>query len=247
MRDLAIIIPSRLAAVRFPNKPLMKINNKEMILHVHQTAIKSDVGEVYVVSPDEEILKLIKQNGGNAIKSLKSHETGTDRVYEAYDKFLKKKNDIIINLQGDMPNLKPSTIIKLNKHLERGSCDMATLASSIKNESENKNKNIVKVITKENIKVSGVSKATDFERDPVSDEKLFFYHHIGIYGFTKNALNKYINLKRSNLELRRNLEQMRALENNMKIDVLYTDSDPLSVDTQDDLEEIKNLMEKKNV
>ena len=91
MRDLAIIIPSRLAAVRFPNKPLMKINNKEMILHVHQTAIKSDVGEVYVVSPDEEILKLIKQNGGNAIKSLKSHETGTDRVYEAYDKFLKKK------------------------------------------------------------------------------------------------------------------------------------------------------------
>ena len=75
MRDLAIIIPSRLAAVRFPNKPLMKINNKEMILHVHQTAIKSDVGEVYVVSPDEEILKLIKQNGGNAIKSLKSHRS----------------------------------------------------------------------------------------------------------------------------------------------------------------------------
>ena len=84
----------------------------------------------------------------------------------------------------------------------------------------------------------------DFVRDPVSDKKLFVYHHIGIYGFTKNALNKYINLKRSNLELSRNLEQMRALENNMKIDVLYTDSDPLSVDTEADLEEIKNLMEK---
>ena len=101
MRDLAIIIPSRLAAVRFPNKPLMKINNKEMILHVHQTAIKSDVGEVYVVSPDEEILKLIKQNGGNAIKSLKSHETGTDRVFEVFKKVLNSEPRIIVNLHGD--------------------------------------------------------------------------------------------------------------------------------------------------
>ena len=98
--------------------------------------------------------------------------------------------------------------------------------------------------TKDDIKNSKLSKAIDFVRDPVSDKKLFVYHHIGIYGFTKNALNKYINLKRSNLELSRNLEQMRALENNMKIDVLYTDSDPLSVDTEADLEEIKNLMEK---
>ena len=100
------------------------------------------------------------------------------------------------------------------------------------------------VVAKGDIKNSELSKAIDFVRDPVSDKKLFVYHHIGIYGFTKNALNKYINLKRSNLELSRNLEQMRALENNMKIDVLYTDSDPLSVDTEADLEEIKNLMEK---
>ena len=126
MRDLAIIIPSRLA-VRFPNKPLMKINNKEMILHVHQTAIKSDVGEAYAVSPDEEILKLIKQNGGNAIKSLKSRGTGTDRVYEAYDKFL-KKNDIIINLQGDMPNLDPNSIKLLATHAKESNCDIGTLA-----------------------------------------------------------------------------------------------------------------------
>ena len=117
-------------------------------------------------------------------------------------------------------------------------------ASNIKDDSENENKNIVKVITKDDIKNSELYKAIDFVRDPVSDKKLFVYHHIGIYGFTKNALNKYINLKRSNLELSRNLEQMRALENNMKIDVLYTDSDPLSVDTEADLEEIKNLMEK---
>ena len=121
---------------------------------------------------------------------------------------------------------------------------MATLASGIKDETENANKNIVKVITKDDIKSSEFSIATDFVRDPVQDKKLFFYHHIGIYGFTKNALNNFIKLKRSNLEIRRNLEQMRALENNMKIDVLYTNSNPLSVDTQADLEEIKNLMEK---
>ena len=121
------------------------------------------------------------------------------------------------------------------------------MASSIKNKSENENKNVVKVITKDNIKTSDFSKALDFVRDPVSNLKSFVYHHIGIYGFTKNSLSKYVNLKRSNLELDRNLEQMRALENNMKIDVLYTDSDPLSVDTQADLEEIKNFMEKENV
>ncbi len=247
MSNTVVIIPSRLKAKRLPNKPLKLINKKEMILHVCDLAKKSDVGKVLVATPDKDIFQLIKKNNYDAFLSLQNHETGTDRVFEAYKNFFSEKPNIIINLQGDMPSLKPSAIIKLNEHLEKGSCDMATLASSIKNESENKNKNIVKVITKENIKVSGVSKATDFERDPVSDEKLFFYHHIGIYGFTKNALNKYINLKRSNLELRRNLEQMRALENNMKIDVLYTDSDPLSVDTQDDLEEIKNLMEKKNV
>ena len=187
---------------------------------------------------------MTKKNNYDAYLSLQNHETGTDRVFEAYKNFFSKKPSIIINLQGDMPSLEPSTISKLNEHLAKGSCDMATLASGIKDDRENENKNIVKVITKDDIKNSELSKAIDFVRDPVPDKKLFVYHHIGIYGFTKNALNKYINLKRSNLELSRNLEQMRALENNMKIDVLYTDSDPLSVDTEADLEEIKNLMEK---
>ena len=244
MSNTVVIIPSRLKAKRLPNKPLKLINKKEMILHVCDLAKNSGVGKVLVATPDKDIFQLIKKNNYDAYLSLQNHETGTDRVFEAYKNFFSEKPSIIINLQGDMPSLKPSTISKLNEHLAKGSCDMATLASGIKDDSENKNKNIVKVITKDDIKNSELSKAIDFVRDPVSDKKLFVYHHIGIYGFTKNALNKYINLKRSNLELSRNLEQMRALENNMKIDVLYTDSDPLSVDTEADLEEIKNLMEK---
>ena len=244
MSNTVVIIPSRLKAKRLPNKPLKLINKKEMILHVCDLAKKSDVGKVLVATPDKDIFQLIKKNNYDAFLSLQNHETGTDRVFEAYKNFFSEGPNIIINLQGDMPSLKPSTILKLNEHLVKGSCDIATLASDIKYETENENQNIVKVITKDDIKNSEISMATDFVRDPVSDKKLFFYHHIGIYGFTKNALKKYINLKRSNLELSRNLEQMRALENNMKIDVLYTNSDPLSVDTHADLEEIKNLMEK---
>ena len=244
MSNTVVIIPSRLKAKRLPNKPFKLINKKEMILHVCDLAKKSDVGKVLVATPDKDIFQLIKKNNYDAFLSLQNHETGTDRVFEAYKNFFSEEPNIIINLQGDMPSLKPSTIIKLNEHLVKGSCDIATLASDIKDETENENENIVKVITKDDIKNSETSTATDFVRDQISDKKLFFYHHIGIYGFTKNALKKYINLKRSNLELSRNLEQMRALENNMKIDVLYTNSDPLSVDTQADLEEIKNLMEK---
>ena len=244
MSNTVVIIPSRLKAKRLPNKPLKLINKKEMILHVCDLAKNSGVGKVLVATPDKDIFQLIKKNNYDAYLSLQNHETGTDRVFEAYKNFFSEEPNIIINLQGDMPSLKPSTILKLNEHLVKGSCDIATLASDIKYETENENQNIVKVITKDDIKNSEISMATDFVRDPVSDKKLFFYHHIGIYGFTKNALKKYINLKRSNLELRRNLEQMRALENNMKIDVLYTNSDPLSVDTHADLEEIKNLMEK---
>ena len=242
MRDLAIIIPSRLAAVRFPNKPLMKINNKEMILHVHQTAIKSDVGEVYVVSPDEEILKLIKQNGGNAIKSLKSHETGTDRVYEAYDKFLKKKNDIIINLQGDMPNLDPNSIKLLATHAKESNCDIGTLAGNFDDNASQKNINNVKVLTAESINNGKFSRALDFFRTKEDNKINNIYHHIGVYAFKRSAIEKYVNLKRSKLEIDRKLEQMRALENKMTIDVGFIKDIPLSVDTEEDLVKIKKLM-----
>ena len=124
---------------------------------------------------------------------------------------------------------------------------MATLASSIKTEKEIQNMNIVKAITNTDIQKSGFSEALDFKRDLIKEKDKFIYHHIGIYAFTNKALMRYVNLKRSKLELERNLEQMRVLENKMKIHVIYTDSNPLSVDTEADLEEIKKLKEKNNV
>ena len=115
MKNTAIIIPSRLAARRFPNKPLVKINEVPMIIHVLNRAKESRVGDVLVATPDNEILQVVKENGGKAILTKEDHQSGSDRVYEAYIKELKNSVDLIINLQGDMPNIKPSSILKLAK------------------------------------------------------------------------------------------------------------------------------------
>ena len=244
MNNAVVIIPSRLKAKRLPNKPLELINRKEMILHVHDLAKDSGSGDVLVVTPDKDIAELIKKNGGNSFLSISQHETGTDRVFEGFENFYSSKPKVIINLQGDMPNLDPKAINQLKKYMDKGLCDMATLASSVKTEEEIQNPNIVKVIAKDNIEKSGFTEAIDFKRDLIKQEDKFIYHHIGIYAFTSKALMRYVNLKRSKLELERNLEQMRALENKMKIHVGYTPSNPLSIDTKDDLEEIKKIMEK---
>ena len=117
MTKISIIIPTRLSAQRLPNKPLKLINKKEMILHVYQAAKDSSVGQVIVATPDEEIIKLVTSKGGVALKTSNNHNTGTDRVYELYDKVLKDNCDIIINLQGDMPNISQDSIRLLSEHM----------------------------------------------------------------------------------------------------------------------------------
>ena len=244
MSSTVIIIPSRLQARRLPNKPLKLINQKEMILHVYDLAIRSKIGEVLVVTPDNTIFELIKNYGGKSFLSKDLHETGTDRVFEGFNKFFSERPEFIINLQGDMPNLNSKDIIKLKDYLSRKKCDIATLASGLEGEFEINNKNVVKVITKESIENSDFLEAIDFKRENCVKESKYIYHHIGIYGFTKEALIRYVNLKRSKLEVERNLEQMRALENKMKIHVGFTKTKPLSVDTEKDLLTIKKIMEK---
>ena len=243
MTSTVIIIPSRLKAKRLPNKPLKLIGGKEIILHVYNLAVKSGAGEVLVVTPDQTISELIKRNGGKSFLSKDLHETGTDRVFEAFKNFYSREPKIIINLQGDMPNLDPNSILFLRDYLKKDLCDVATLASSLKNKTEIENKNIVKVVTSNDIEKSGFSEALDFKRTIDQTKNKFIYHHIGIYGFTNKALIRYVNLKRSKLELERNLEQMRALENNMKIHVGYIKSNPLGIDTEKDFIEIKKIME----
>ena len=243
MNKTAIIIPSRLEAIRLPNKPLEVINNKEMILHVYDAAKKSNKGEVYVATPDQKIFNLIEDHGGKAALTSLKHQTGTDRVYEVFKKFLMSDADIIVNLQGDMPNIDPKAITNLISYMNEGKCEIGTLASSFKTDKEIIDENNVKVAAKENLKDNQFGQAIDFFR---KEEKKynFFYHHIGIYAFTNKALVRYVSLKRSKLELERKLEQLRALENSMTIHVGYINSSPLSVDTKNDLIEVRKIMGK---
>ena len=244
MSHIAIIIPSRLEAARLPNKPLKLINKKEMILHVYDAAKNSNVGEVIVATPDREILDLIKNHNGLAVLTGSKHETGTDRVFEVFEKKLKSRPEIIINFQGDMPNLNPQAIKNLADHMKKKLCDICTLASHIENDHEKIDPNVVKVLVDNEINNKSFAKALDFFRISNKPLNKFTYHHVGIYAFTNKALIRYVGLKRSKLEISRKLEQLRALEDKMNIDVGFIDDCPLSVDTEADLLAVKKIMEK---
>ncbi len=242
MKNTIIIIPTRLGAKRFSNKPLAKIKNIPMIVHVLHRAKESSVGKVYVATPDNEISDIVKENGGHAIVTKNNHFSGSDRVYEAYLKSLKEGTDLIINLQGDMPNINPDSISKLEKLMRENSCDIGTLASSIKNKDEIVDTNIVKVHVDGDLKNDNFLDAKDFFRTKTNLKNEKIYHHIGIYAFTSIALSKYVKLSRSKLEIERNLEQMRAMENNMSIKVGLSNSTPLGVDTEADLKKVSEEM-----
>ena len=242
MDKTAIIIPSRLDAVRLPNKPLELINNKEMILHVYEAAQKTNTGDVYIATPDQKIIDVVTKNGGKAILTEVNHQTGTDRIYEVFKNHLKSEPDLIINLQGDMPNIDPKAITNLVSYMSEGKCDIGTLASTFSSESELADENNVKVATKNKLKINQFDQAIDFFRQDTKEYENYF-HHVGIYAFTNKALVRYVSLKRSKLELERKLEQLRALENSMSIHVGYINSSPLSVDTKSDLMEVRKIME----
>ena len=245
MNKTAIIIPSRLNALRLPNKPLKLINGKEMILHVHDAAVRAEIGDVIVATPNVEIFNIVKKHGGHAQITRSNHKTGSDRIFEVFEKKLEKSVDTIINLQGDMPNINSKSIKNLADHLNRNSCEIATLASRLDLKKEAQDENICKVVTTGDISQYSFAEALDFYRLPANMNFDFTYHHIGIYAFTNKALMRYVGLKRSKLEISRNLEQLRALENKMKINVGYTEELPLSVDTEEDFLKVKKIMEKK--
>ena len=242
MKNTAIIIPTRLGAKRFPNKPLAKINGVPMIIHVLNRAQESKIGEVLVATPDDEIFQVVKENGGKAILTKPDHPSGSDRVYEAYIKELKNNVDLILNLQGDLPNINSNFISKLEKLMRSNDCDIGTLASPIEDKDEITDMNVVKVEMDEILKDDDFFKAKDFFRIKKDLNHKKIYHHIGIYAFTNIALTKYVKFSRSKLEIERNLEQMRAMENDLIIKVGLCDSNPLSVDTLEDLKQVEMEM-----
>jgi len=245
MKKTIIIIPSRLSASRLPNKPLLKINNKSLINHVYEKGRSTNIGDVYVATGDGEIFKEVIKNNGKSIFTKKNHLTGTDRIYEAYNQLNRNDIDYIINLQGDEPLIDTNDIINLNNLAIKHNSEIATLACKL--ETKNiENSNVVKVVCDENFKKNKISSAKNFLRS-IKNEKLEnIYHHIGIYIYKVTAIQKFVSLKQSPNEISHKLEQLRALDNNIKINVVFANSIPVGVDTNEDFLEIKKLMEYKS-
>ena len=234
-----------MAATRLPGKPLLKINNLSIITHVFKRAEEAKIGEVVVATDDQEILKDVLKNGGKAILTNKNHKTGTDRIYEAYEKLDIKNIDYILNLQGDEPDINKDDIINLNKLMISQDVELGTLAAKIQDNKMFDNKNVVKVITDKKLEESNFPTALNFTRDNLSKDFQNIYHHIGIYSYKVSILEKFINLDQTNNEKKNKLEQLRALDNKLKINVALAKSSPIGVDTEEDYLAIKKIMEYK--
>ena len=234
-----------MAATRLPGKPLLKINNLPIISHVFKKAEEANIGEVVVATGDQEIFKNVIENGGRAILTIKNHKTGTDRIYEAYEKLELKNIDYILNLQGDEPDINKDDIINLNKFMINQDAEIGTLAAEIKNDEMLNNKNVVKVITDKRLEESNFPVALNFTRDNLSKDHENIYHHIGIYSYKANILKKFISLEQTINEKENKLEQLRALDNKLKINVALAKSSPIGVDTEEDYLAIKKIMEYK--
>ena len=244
MSNTIIIIPSRLAATRLPQKPLIKINNKTLIMHVYEKAIQSQIGEVYVATCDEEIASEVSKNGGNFIMTDINHTTGTDRVFEASKKLDLKDTDFVMNIQGDEPMINPLDIKNLNKLAKKKSLNISTLAYNIEENEDYDNENIVKVITKNKISDNSISEALNFHRVIPENHYDNVYRHFGIYLYKYSALKMFVNFKKSKNEIEEKLEQLRAIDNNMEIEVILANFFSSGIDTKKDLDEYIKLLNK---
>ena len=240
MKNL-IIIPARLESTRLPNKPLADINGEPMIAHVYKRAKEANIAKVIVAAGNVEIKEVIENIGGEAILTNPDHASGSDRIYEALNMYDKEsKFDIIVNLQGDLPNIRKDALSKIISLLESNDADISTLGVKISSEEEFLNKNIVKAYVKN---ISESNYVDDFDRRFDIGKEEFLYHHVGIYGYKRKALETFIGFDQSESEIERKLEQMRAIENGMKIVLGLIDELPISVDTQEDLEIARRSMD----
>jgi 3-deoxy-manno-octulosonate cytidylyltransferase (CMP-KDO synthetase) len=233
-----IIIPARMASTRLRGKPLALIGGLPMIVRVMQRAIAANVGRVVVACDGEEIAEVVRVAGGEAVLTDADLPSGSDRIFQALQKIdADGKYDIIINVQGDMPCLEPQIINKVLQGLENPAVDIATLAAEIRDDAEKNDPAVVKIA------LSGEGKALYFSRATIPFGEGAYYHHIGIYGYRRIALEKFVHLPPSSLELREKLEQLRALEAGMRIDVAIVDTVPIGVDTPETLEKARRFYE----
>lgn len=241
MTQTLTIIPARMKATRLPGKPLADIGGLPMIVQVWRRAQDAEMGRVVVATDSEEILAAVKAAGGEAVMTRADHVSGSDRIFEALNTVDPEAEvDIVVNLQGDLPTIEPRLIRLCADLLASKGPDIATLAAEITEEHERTNPNVVKVVgtpvKQSHLRALYFTRATA----PFGDGPL--YHHIGIYAYRRSALEQFVALRPSPLELREKLEQLRALENGMRIDVALVDTVPLGVDTPADLERARRLL-----
>jgi 3-deoxy-manno-octulosonate cytidylyltransferase (CMP-KDO synthetase) len=238
MAEVLIVIPARMAATRLPGKPLADIGGKPMIAHVLERARAAAAGPVVVATDSEEIVAAVAKSGGRAVMTRGDHASGSDRVHEAADLVdPERKTSIVVNVQGDLPSFEPGAITALLAPLADPEVDIATLAAEIRDPAARDDPNIVKVVASpvgpDRLRVLYFTRAAA----PWGEGPL--YHHFGLYAFRRAALARFVGLAPSQLERREKLEQLRALEAGMRIDVMVVDRAPEEVNTPEDLERLR--------
>ena len=230
-----VVIPARLQSTRLPNKPLADIGGQPMIVHVWQRAMAAGVGRTVVATDSAEIAAAVQRAGGEAVMTRADHASGSDRVFEAVTRVDPRGEcEVILNLQGDLPALEPGLVKQCLAPLAEAGPDIATIATEIIDEVDRANPNSVKVIGAPT-SVPRRLRALYFTRATAPWGEGPLYHHFGMYAYRRPALERFVSLAPSPLEKREKLEQLRALEDGMRIDVSLVDSVPVEVNTPDDL------------
>jgi 3-deoxy-manno-octulosonate cytidylyltransferase (CMP-KDO synthetase) len=240
-REALVLIPARMAATRFPGKPLADIAGVPMIVHVWRRADAAGIGRVAVATDSREIADAVAGAGGEAVMTAVDHVNGTSRIDEAVRKIDPDGAfGVVVNVQGDLPTIEPAAIRAALAPFDEAEVDIATIAAEIVRDEEKTDPNVVKVvgtpIAPDRLRALYFTRATA----PWGDGPL--YHHIGLYAYRRAALSRYVALPPSPLEQRERLEQLRALEAGMRIDVAIVDTVPLGVDTPADLERAKAIL-----
>jgi 3-deoxy-manno-octulosonate cytidylyltransferase (CMP-KDO synthetase) len=240
---ILVLIPARMAATRLAGKPLLDIAGLPMIVHVLRRAAAADIGRVAVATDTAEIATVAKAHGFEAVMTRPDHVTGSDRIYEALEKLdSRREAEIVVNLQGDFPTIAPDNIRDVLPPLADPQVDIATLAAEIHTEEEALNPNVVKAVgtpvSVRRLRALYFTRATA----PFGDGPR--YHHIGLYAYRRAALERFVSLPPSPLERQEKLEQLRALEAGMRIDITLVDTVPRGVDTPADLETARRHLAK---
>lgn len=239
--EVLVLIPARMASTRLPGKPLAEISGAPMIVQVMRRALEAQIGRVVVATDTQAVADAVAAHGGEAVMTRTDHESGSDRIWEAVEALDPQASArYIVNVQGDLPTIEPALIAASLSPLRDGQADIATLAAEIRDPGERENPNVVKVVGSP--LAPGFLRALYFTRATAPWGEGPLYHHIGLYSYRREALQRFVSLPVSPLEKRERLEQLRALEAGMRIDVALVDTVPLGVDTPHDLEKARAML-----